>query len=874
MTTRSIEPPSGTVAMLFTDIEGSTRLAQELGDRWESLLDRHRAILRQAFARHEGYEVKTEGDGFFIAFARPHQALTAAVEAQRALAAEPWGERPVRVRMGLHVGEAELRDGDYLGVEVHRAARIAAAGRGGQLLVSSATAAMLGDRLPDGTALRDLGEFSLKDFDAPQRLYLVQSEGLDNEPGRIAAAGARRGNLPERRSTFIGRERELEAVMRTLEQTSLLTLTGPGGTGKTTIALEAARGTLDRYPDGAWLVELAPLRDAGFMAGVINSALGLGEDPARAAGELLTGFLADRRLLLLLDNLEQLMPNAAPLVDDLLGAAPGLTVLATSREPLHVGGEQEYPVPPLDIPQGSGADAPGSPSEAAQLFSDRARAVFPSFALTDDNLPAVEGIVRRLDGLPLAIELAAARAKLLSPAEILERLSRGSSELRHPDALRPERQRTLRDAIGWSHQLLGPEEQAFFAGLSVFSGGFTPDSAEAVCRPAGDALDLIASMVDKSLVRRVEGQAGTRFTMLETIREFAAERLAESDPDGDTRQRHARHVLAVAEEARPRLTLEAPEPRERLTDELDNIRAAFEWAVEHDDAETGFRLLYAVWRLWHIRALLAEGRQWAERVLALPTATERGAARARGLLAAGNIYYWMRAIGDAERCYRAGLAEAEALGDRALEAEALVDLLFLLSVFTGPGESDEADDLEARIRALGTELDDEQLFAFADFARAGRAMANGQLDEARHRASDTRRIVEASGDMFFIASAYNIEAALDHISGNFDQAIASAVRSAEIFAQMGDRTAFPLVIRSLASSVAMGGRPEVGARLAGFAAQLEADSGNIHFTPPYEPPDAREVARTAIGPEAATQAFDSGRRLSQQDAMELIRTLV
>ena len=412
--------------MLFTDIEGSTRLAQQMPGAYEELLDRHRAILRSAIAGHGGYEVGTEGDSFFVTFSKPMEAIAAAVAAQRGLAAEPWpDEGQIRVRMGIHVGEVELRDGDYSGVEVHRAARIAATGHGGQLLLSAAAAAVIGDRLPDGLSLRDLGEYELKDFDKPIRIHQVTGEGL--AAAAIGARAARRTNLAERRSSFIGREAELAGVAEALSANRLVTLTGPGGTGKTSLAVEAGRRHAADYPGGAWLVELAPLSDVDFVITTVNHAVGLADDPTRPALETLIDHLAGQRTLLILDNLEQLLPAVATLLDQLLAGAGDLVILATSREPTHVAGEQEFPVPPLLVPDATAAT--DGDSDAVQLFVERARAVDPHFTLTDANRSVVQDLVRRLDGLPLAIELAAARVKLLSPAEILDRLSRGSGEL-------------------------------------------------------------------------------------------------------------------------------------------------------------------------------------------------------------------------------------------------------------------------------------------------------------------------------------------------------------------------------------------------------------------------------------------------------------
>src|SRR5574338_424620 len=363
MAVSAATPPSGTVAMLFTDIEGSTRLAQQLADDWEALLARHRAILRSAIAAHGGYEVGTEGDSFFVTFASARAAVNAAVDAQRGLASESWpdGAR-VRVRMGVHVGEVTLEGGDYVGVEVHRAARLAALGRGGQVLLSDAAVAVVGDRLPEGLDVEDAGEYELKDFDRPVRVHVLVGTGLTDGAPASAARHARRGHLPERRAAFIGRRHELAAVTQAVRASRLVTLTGPGGTGKTSLGIEAARELAGDYTDGAWLIELGSLRDPEFVVATIHRVLGAAEDPARAPLESLTRYLADRRALLLLDNGEQLLPAVAGTVDELLRATSHVAILATSREPLHLAGEQQVPVPPLTLPPSGASAACPSPS--------------------------------------------------------------------------------------------------------------------------------------------------------------------------------------------------------------------------------------------------------------------------------------------------------------------------------------------------------------------------------------------------------------------------------------------------------------------------------------------------------------------------------
>src|SRR5947207_2687753 len=722
---QGVPAPTGTVTFLFTDIEGSTRLAQQRPEDYERLLDRHRSLLRQSFERHSGYEVGTEGDSFFVAFASPTEALLAAAEGQRALAGEKWPPNAeISVRMGLHVGEAVVRDGDYVGVEIHRAARIAAVGHGGQILVSSAVAAVVGERTPDDLALRELGEFRLKDFDAPARIFQLTGSGLRADFAPLGAPPARRTNRPERRSSFIGRKRESAAVARAVRANRLVTLTGPGGSGKTSLAVEVARDGMRDYADGAWFAECAALRDPDYVATTVGHVLGVAEDPTRSANEALAAYLSPRDVLLVLDNLEQLLPQVALFVDGLLDAAGGLRVLATSREPLHIKGEQEFAVPPLGVPDTSAAPNKLAATDAIRLFVDRARGIDSHFELTEANREPIIGIVRRLDGLPLAIELAAARVKLLSPEEILERLSHGSAGLGQSAAPRPERQRTLRDAIGWSYRLLTVPEQAFLARLAAFSGGATLDSAEAVCNPNGelgiDSLDALASLVDKSLLRRLESPSGSRFEMLETIRDFAHEELAKQDPRGEAATRHARHMADLADEGRPELTKTDASWRTRLGAELDNMRAALAWALQTHDSDIAMRLCWSLWRFWQIRALLTEGREWCARTLAMAPSSAPDARHIRAQLATGSLAYWQRDWDVANSAYRSALAEAEALDDERAIADALLNLNFLVSVYPQTAtSSNEIESIERRVKDLGERLGDPLMAAYADFARSG-----------------------------------------------------------------------------------------------------------------------------------------------------------
>jgi predicted ATPase/class 3 adenylate cyclase len=571
---RSPGPPTGTVTCLFSDIEGSTRVELALGTGpYRDVRERHRELLRAAFAAHRGYEQSTEGDSFFVIFTRPMDAVAAAVEAQRALAAESWPtDAPIRVRMGLHTGDIEAVGRDVIGYAINRTSRIAAVAHGGQVLVSASTAALVAGELPEGVRLHDLGEHRLRDLREPERLAQLDIDGLPDSFPPLRSLDARPNNLPIQLTTFVGRERELTEAVALLRTTRLLTLTGPGGTGKTRLSLQVAAGAVDDHPDGVWFVALDAIRDPSLVVPTIARTLGLADNINRTAAELIAESVGTGRVLLVLDNFEQVV-DAGAAVADLLRRCPNLRCLVTTRIALRISGEQEYPVPGLPAPPDTSrlselerlnlpaglrdldAEALGQ-FEAVRLFIARASAVRPGFTVTNANAPAVAAISARLHGMPLAIELAAARIKLLSPDQILARLEHHLSLLTAGSRDLPERQQTLRGAIAWSYDLLDDGARRLVDRLSVFRGGFDLAMAEEVCGPGeeigGDVVDRVGELVDQSLVRPDEGSdadGSPRFAMLETIREFASEMLATRDETATIADRHGAAMLAQAERA-------------------------------------------------------------------------------------------------------------------------------------------------------------------------------------------------------------------------------------------------------------------------------------------------------------------------------------
>ncbi len=624
--------PTGTVTFLFTDIEGSTQRWERHPAAMQRVLALHDTLLREHIERHGGVVFKTVGDAFYSAFALGPAALAAAVQAQRALQQADWGDaEPLRVRIALHTGGAEQRDGDYFGQPLNRVARLLAAGHGGQVLLSELTAGLVRSVLPTDISLRDLGEHRLKDLMESEHIFQVVGPDLPSEFPALRTLAAQTHNLPAQRTPLVGREQELAMIGDLLRRADvgLLTLTGPGGTGKTRLALQMGAELLSEFPDGVYFVALGPISDPELVLPTVAQTLALRPAEGQPLAELVKGYLRDKALLLLLDNFEQVL-DAAPAIGEVLAAAPRLKLLVTSRVALRLRGERAFPVSPLAVPPllsqpptagiSSDTDVVATLSQyaAVTLFIQRAQDTKPEFAVTNESAPAVAEICARLDGLPLAIELAAARIKVLTPHALLARLGRRLTLLTGGARDVPQRQQTLRDAIAWSYDLLTPDEQVLFCRLAVFVGGCTLTAAEAICAAAGpldlEVLDGLGSLVEKSLVRQEEGSDGeSRFVMLETIHEFAGERLEASGEADAIRRQHAHLYLALAEEAEPQLLASFRQWANRLDAEHDNVRAAFSWSQSATgDLELGRRLAGALCWMWDTRWDWHEAQAWLE----------------------------------------------------------------------------------------------------------------------------------------------------------------------------------------------------------------------------------------------------------------------
>ena len=865
--------PSGIITFLFTDIEGSTELVAALGDRYPALLARHNAIVRAVVSQTEGVEVGTEGDAFFVAFRNPRDAVQVAVYVQRTLHAEEWPDgREVRIRIGLHTGQAILGGDNYVGLEVHRASRIAAAGNGGQILVSESTRALVERDLPDGTSLHDLGMHRLKGLPGAERIYQLTVEDLPSDFPAIRSLEQRPNNLPLQLTSFVGRAEEMRAVADRLSATRLLTMTGPGGSGKTRLALRVAEEVIGEYRDGCWFVPLEAVRDAELLPSAIADALGAKLPPNQPLADALASWLADRELLLILDNFEQI--DSAEQVARLLAVAPGLRILATSRSPLHLYGEQEYPVQPLATGPASEAAVTSdslSQFDAVRLFIERALAVKPDFRVTNANAPVVAEICARLDGLPLAIELAAARVKLLTPEAMLARLQQSLSLLVSAAKASPERQRTLVGAIGWSYDLLNESEQRLFARLSIFRGGFTLEAADATCgdSPDLDVFDGVASLFDKSLVHAEEVAGESRFAMLQTVREYAQQRLTDAGESDAIARRHTDYFFDLAARAEQRLlAADQMEWLARLTREHDNLRAAFSRDPLDDHALDAARTAAgAVWRFWQLRGHLAEARSLLDRLLALPGGSPT--ARAKALGAAGSIAYWQNDLESMARHYAAARELYEGAGDIHGLAEALYNESFVPMLVRG--DLIEARALVERALKLYRQIGDTLAAAEAESALGFTYFFAGDAAKALPFQERAVAAFRAAGAGWRLADNLSGLTAIYAQLGDWTPAMTAIRESLDLSLEMQVEIGQAMLLSFIGAIATWVGERELGIRLAGKGAAMRERLGGQAPAVAVQLEFIQEQARQEIGDQAFQRLLDEGRQLSTAEAIGLAK---
>jgi predicted ATPase/class 3 adenylate cyclase/DNA-binding CsgD family transcriptional regulator len=777
--------PTGTVTLLFTDVEGSTPLLQHLGDRSTDVRTVCRHLLRRVLEDYGGIVMDTQGDAFFVAFARATDAVSAAIEAQHTLAAQAWPEGvAVRVRMGLHTGEPALTADGYVGLDVHRAARIMNAGHGGQILLSQTTCDLVEHALPHGASLRDLGTHRLKDLEHPHHLSQLVCEGLPAEFPPLKTLDTSPHNLPIQLTPLIGREREVAAVQHLLQrqEVRLLTLTGPGGSGKTRLGLQVAAECSDRFADGVFFVNLAPISDPEVVVPTMAQALGVKEAAGHSLLDLLSASLREKELLLLLDNFEQVV-GAAVEVATLLSRCPKLTVVVTSRAALHVRGEQEFAVPPLAVPNPKRLPdlVTLSQYEAVALFISRAQAVKPEFQVTNTNAPAVAEICVRLDGLPLAIELAAARIKLLPPQALLSRLEHRLQVLTSGAQDAPRRQQTLRNTIVWSYDLLDASEQRLFQRLSVFVGGCTIEAIEAVWAALDpettgtSLLDTVASLIDKNFLQQTEPDSNEpRLVMMETIREYGLECLGTSGQMETVRRAHADYYLQLAEEGEP----ESYGPQqfiwlERFAREQENLRAALTWLMERTRTEMALRLANALSWFWLESMQWSEGRTALERAGAL----SQGEVTLRRAMALDNLGLFLLNLGEydrCEQCYRESLALSQELGDTKLIASCLARVALITST---RGNYAAANTMYKESLEVLRKTGDRPLIAIVTCNWARVAIQQGEYIRARTLAEESLALAREHGYVSGVPEALNRLVEVSLFQGDLAQAYALAEES-------------------------------------------------------------------------------------------------
>jgi len=787
-----IPRPGGMVTILFTDIEGSTALWEQDGARMSQALAAHDAIARRAVENRRGTVVKSTGDGMHAVFEVAQDALEATLDMQRALA-DPvaTGGISLRVRCGLHAGIVERRDNDFFGSPVNRAARIMSAAHGGQVLLSQTVVDGLRECLPATVALRDLGLVRLRDLSTPERVFQAMHPELQQDFPALRSLEATPNNLPQQATVFIGREKELAEVATLLAGTRLLTLTGSGGCGKTRLVLQVAADALEQFSDGVWLTELAALADPILVPQAVATVLGVKEVQGRPLAQALIENLRDRRLLLCLDNCEHLLDACATLADGILRQCPGVKILASSREALGLAGEQAYRVPSLSVPDPTLPHTLDGVAqfEAVQLFTSRALLARPDFTITDRNSSTIASICFRLDGIPLAIELAAARVRSLSVEEIERKLGQRFRLLTGGSRTALPRQQTLRSLIDWSYDLLNEAERALLVRLAVFAGGWTLDAADEVCMDAdgadGTALDVLTSLIDKSLVLAEERNGATRCRLLETVRQYARDRLLEHDDIGRWRDRHLAYFLRLAEDAEPHLVDSGQQAwLDRLDTEHENLRSALAWSSgEGGDAVAGLRIAGALWLFWSVRGYPGEGRGWLTSLLA--TALDASAAsRAKALGAAGALAREQGDYESAQTLQQESLAIWRESGDRRGIASALSSMGSLARVRS---DYAAAKTLQMESLAIRREMNDRQGIATCLNSLGVLARELGDYPTARRYYEESMEIDRQLGDLRSLAVSLNNLGGMASDQGDNDAARALHGESLAIRRDLGDR---------------------------------------------------------------------------------------
>ena len=865
--------PSGTVTVLLTDVEMSTRNWQ--ADRASALAahELHDVLVAEHVERHSGVLVldQGEGDSAFAVFGRASDGLACALSLQAALQSKEWpGGLSFKVRMGLHTGEVILRSGNYHGSEISRCARIRSLAWGGQVLVSSATAALMASRMPPGASLRPLGRHVLKDFD-DEELFQLCGPGLDDAFPPLRSLSIRH-NLPAQLTTFIGREEEMVQARNLVSNARMVTMTGSGGCGKSRLAAEVASQLVPDFPDGVWFVELSPLREADLVPNAVGDALGMREEGEANLVASIKQYLRDRTTLIVLDNCEHLVDAAGSLAADLLAGAPGLSILATSREPLGLVGEVTWVVPSLGVPTVDLSSLEEiAASDAVELFVDRARLVHPSFQLDETNAAAVAQICSRLDGIPLALELAAARVRVFTPQQIADRLDDRFRLLWGGPRSSLPRQQTLRALVDWSYDLLSDTEKALFARLSVFPGSFSIEAAQSVCGQADisdEVLTTLGQLVDRSLVVSDDTSGQRRFTFLETIREYAREKLELTGEASAVRDHHMRWCSDLVSScmAEPRTA----DKLDLLEAEHDNLREALSWSNGGGELRIGLEMVGRLWRFWYIRGHLSEGRVWAETLLQNPT-DPGSPERADAMQTAGILSYRQGDYESARRFHEGSLDLRRSIDDKAGVATSLNNLGLIAF------ELKDYDAAEAMFREclelrndlgdlLGTASPLNNLALVAD--------ARGDFESARQAYRDSLALRRRFSDVWGIGIVLDNLGQLEQKQGNFERAAGLHFEALTLWQEMGDEVSVADCLERLAGVAVWIGERERAAVLFGAAEAIREENGSPVGSRDREQYD-RDVAsiRAELDPSAFDQAWHKGREMGLHEAIGLAAEL-
>ena len=914
-----IQFPSGTVTFLFTDIEGSTRLAQEYPDEMPALLARHNTILHQSIESHDGFVFRIVGDSFSAAFDTARAALSAALDAQRELQSEAWSPAPIKVRMGIHTGSAQLKTEaqgpSYEGyATLALTQRIMSVGHGGQILLSQLTHDLVKDRLPAGTELQDMGERRLKDIVRPEHIYQVAARDLLSEFPPLTTLETINHNLPAQLTSFIGREEEIVEAREVLASARILTFIGPGGTGKTRLSLQVASEQIPEFKDGVWLVELAQLSDATYILSAIASTFHLRELQGAPLLDTVTDYLRGKQLLLLLDNCEHLIETCAGLSEHFLRACPKLKIITSSREALGIAGETVYRVPSLSLPPDLEDLADLMHYEATRLFVERAGKANPGFTLTKDNAPYVIQICRHLDGIPLAIELAAARVKMFTPQQIAERLGDRFKLLTGGSRTALPRQQTLRALIDWSYLTLNEIEQSVLRFLAVFSGGWTFEAAEAVAGEI-DAMDGLSALVNKSLVNVEEKEGESRYRYLETIRQYAMEKLLESGDSMQVRDRHLAHFMEHTRRAEGHFrTVQRALWLDRLELEHDNIRTALAWAVE-SAPESALRMVSLLSIFWLSRGYLTEGAKWCQvaisRAEALPKdglnltsmraqaytalamlsvnrgehhtaqlAAKQGVALARQLddkltlvHALNFLGFSSTFLGDITLAFDA-LHESEDISRKLGYTEELANVLQALAYVTievqGPGAAEQLQSYMEESLALSQGSVDPDAAVRSEGILARLAFYRGDLAEARKHADLMLDLHREMGDQLSVTGHQSEMAHVARQIGNYEEALALYRETLPDWQKIGHRGAVAHQLECMAFIAKAREQGERAVRLMSAAEALRAASSSPR-TPQEQIEYDRELEGLRLGMDEKTfqSLWEEGKSMNMDQAVDL-----